>query len=99
MGYLRCRDSWPGDKPAVIANLREESRMLTNVQLEEIEAKAGRDCKRFIGKGGTWEIVVKAPTEAEWEFYLNRREQPLYKTGALKELLGKIVVYPDYAAF
>lgn len=73
--------------------------MLSNEELDAIQVKAGRECKRFVGKGGTWEIVVRSPTEAEWEFYLDRREKPQYKTGALKELLSKIVVFPTVPEF
>jgi hypothetical protein len=73
--------------------------MLSNAELDAIEAKAGRECKRFVGKGGTWEIVVRSPTETEWEWYLDRREKPQYKTRALKDLLTTIVVFPTVPEF
>lgn len=73
--------------------------MLSKEELDAIEKAAGVECRHFIGKGGVWEIVVRAPNEREWEWYLDRREKPQYKVGALKELLFKIVVHPSPQEF
>lgn len=72
---------------------------LTKEQLAEIEAKAGVDVMHFREKSGRWEIVLRGPTEAEWEFYITQLGRPQYKAGAIKELLSRIVVYPDPPAY
>jgi hypothetical protein len=74
--------------------------MLDAEALKELEDKYG-EIARVRGKGGSWEVVFRPPTQAEYKMFKAHLRDPRYAPDAQEVLSIQCVVYPskeEYAA-
>lgn len=71
---------------------------LTKEQIDELEVTHKR-VAHLVGKGGTWEIVIRKPTRSEYKQFRANNHNEARVADAQEVLARQCVVYPSKEAF
>lgn len=65
-------------------------------RIQQLETQHGR-IAHVMGKDGTWDIVLRKPTRAEYKMFRGMASAPESRADAQESLLRRIVVEPEGA--
>ena len=73
--------------------------MLSQEQLQELEAQHGRIAHVRSRTEGEWEIVLKKPKRSDYKMYRTQSSNPRDLLDAQEILVRKMLVFPDADTF